>query len=124
MDGGGQGVRKPVDNIAGVLLRRTPNGKRKQGRPKNTWRRTVETEIKKMRMTWVEVEKTPKTGKVDSSSTCSICLRAHQGLYVGGWVGRICSGLYHRGGSRKRIKRDRTHALLKFPPKQDRSYRD
>ena len=30
----------------------TPEGKRKRGRPKITWRRTVEKEIKEMGKTW------------------------------------------------------------------------
>jgi hypothetical protein len=35
-------LRKPANNITKVALRWTPEGKRKPGRPKNTWRRTVE----------------------------------------------------------------------------------
>ena len=34
----------------------TPQGKRKQGEPKATWRRTVEKEIKAMGLTWIEAE--------------------------------------------------------------------
>ena len=39
-----------------VALRWNPQGKRKQGRPKATWRRTVEKEIKAMGLTWGEAE--------------------------------------------------------------------
>ena len=39
-----------------VELRWTPQGKRKQDRPKATWRRTVEKEIKAMGLTWDEAE--------------------------------------------------------------------
>ena len=43
--------------IPRVTLRLTPQVKRKQGRPKVTWRRTVEKEIKVMGLTWGEAEK-------------------------------------------------------------------
>ena len=39
-------------SITETALHWTPEGKRKRGRPKNTWRRTVEKEIKEMRKTW------------------------------------------------------------------------
>ena len=42
----GHVLRKPTDNITRIALRWTPEGKRKPGRPKNTWRRTVEKEMK------------------------------------------------------------------------------
>ena len=35
-----------------VALRRTPNGRRKRGRPKETWRRTVEKEMREQGWTW------------------------------------------------------------------------
>ena len=36
----------------------TPEGRRKRGRPKTTWRRTVEEEMKSMNLTWGGVQKT------------------------------------------------------------------
>ena len=41
-------------------LRWTPAGKRKQGRPKSTWRRTVEAEIKQHGYSWGEMERLAK----------------------------------------------------------------
>jgi len=38
--------------IGHVTLHWTPEGKRKRGRPKITWRRTTEKEIKEMGKTW------------------------------------------------------------------------
>jgi hypothetical protein len=35
-----------------VALKRTPEGKRKRGRPKTTWRRIIENEIKERGYTW------------------------------------------------------------------------
>ena len=42
--------------IIRVSLRCTPQGKRRQGRPKATWRRTVKKEIKAMGLTCCEAE--------------------------------------------------------------------
>ena len=41
--------------------RMEPHGHRKQGRPKNTWRRGLHTELKKIGKTWNEAKK--KTSK-------------------------------------------------------------
>ena len=42
----GHNLRREADNISRTALHWTPEGKRKRGRPKNTWRRTVESELK------------------------------------------------------------------------------
>ena len=39
-----------------TALHWTPEGKRKRGRPKITWRRTVEKEIKEMGKTWGSIK--------------------------------------------------------------------
>jgi len=39
-----------------VALRWTPAGKRKRGRPKTTWRKTVETELSEMGLSWGEAQ--------------------------------------------------------------------
>ena len=56
----GHVLRKPANNISRVALRWTPEGNRKQGRPKTTLRRTVESEIKEMGQTWNELDKKAK----------------------------------------------------------------
>jgi hypothetical protein len=43
--------KKPNDTTK-IALYRTPEEKRKRGRPKVTWRRTVEAEIKHMEEIW------------------------------------------------------------------------
>ena len=43
-----------------TALHWTPDGKRKRGRPKTTWRRTVEAELKEMNHTWGTVERMAK----------------------------------------------------------------
>ena len=45
-------VTRQEASIAKTALQWTPEGKRKRGRPKITWRRTVEKEIKEMGKTW------------------------------------------------------------------------
>lgn len=53
----GHMLRKPSDNITRIALRWTPEGKRKPCRTKNTWRRTVEKEMKEHKFTWGELKK-------------------------------------------------------------------
>jgi hypothetical protein len=53
----GHVLRKPMNDIARVSLRWTPEGKRMKGRPTKTWRLTVEAELKEMDSTWEEIEK-------------------------------------------------------------------
>ena len=50
-------LRRPPTNITRQALRWNPQGKRKRGRPKNTWRRDLEAESTKMGYTWSQVEK-------------------------------------------------------------------
>ena len=55
-------LRKPAYDLARVALRWTPEGKGKQERPKTTWKRTVEAEMKKRDYRCGESEKkAPKT---------------------------------------------------------------
>ena len=49
-------IRKEQDNITKTALHWTLEGKRKRGRPKNTWRRTVEGELKTLHHTWGSVK--------------------------------------------------------------------
>jgi len=49
--------RRENGNIARTALHWTPEGKRKRGRPKNTWRRTVEAELKTFQHTWGTIQK-------------------------------------------------------------------
>ena len=52
----GHVLRMDQDRIPKVALRWTPPGKRKRGRPKTTWRRTVMTELTEMGLTWGEAQ--------------------------------------------------------------------
>ncbi|XP_073670675.1 uncharacterized protein [Paramisgurnus dabryanus] len=50
-------LRREQESITRTALHWTPEGKRKRGRPKNTWRRTVEGELKNMNHTWGTIQK-------------------------------------------------------------------
>ena len=50
-------LRREHNNITRTALHWTPEGKRKRGRPKNTWRRTVEAELKTLHHSWGTVQK-------------------------------------------------------------------
>ncbi len=52
----GHVLRMDQNRIPKVALRWTPPGKRKQGRPKTTWRRTVTSELKMANLTWGEAQ--------------------------------------------------------------------
>lgn len=50
--------RMPSDRIPNIALRWTPTGKRKRGRPKTTWRRTMTKELGELGLTRGEVQAT------------------------------------------------------------------
>ena len=50
--------RMPSDRIPNIALRWTPTGRRKRGRPKTTWQRTMTKELGKLGLTWGEVQAT------------------------------------------------------------------
>ena len=52
----GHTLRKPT-NITRQALTWNPQGKRKRGRPKNTWRRDLEADAKQTGCTWRELER-------------------------------------------------------------------
>lgn len=53
----GHTLRKPATNVTRQALEWNPQGKRKVGRPKQTWRRSVESEIKDSGMTWTQLKR-------------------------------------------------------------------
>ena len=48
----GHTLRKPATSTTRQALRWNPQGKRKRGRPRNTWRRDLETDARKTGYTW------------------------------------------------------------------------
>ena len=53
----GHVLRLPLTATARVALRWTPDDQRGRGRPNETWRRTVEAEMKQQRWTWGFLER-------------------------------------------------------------------
>ena len=51
----GHTLRKPDNNITRQALTWNPQGKRKRGRPRNTWRRDLEANIKETGLRWQQV---------------------------------------------------------------------
>ena len=52
----GYTLRKPTKNVTRHALRWNPQGKRSRGRPRNSWRRTVDDEVGKAGYTWRKLE--------------------------------------------------------------------
>lgn len=50
-------LRRPADHIARIALRWTPDGRRKRGRPKESWRRTVARDMKEQGWTWAYLDR-------------------------------------------------------------------
>ena len=48
---------KEKENTTRIAMKWNPQGKRKQGRPKQSWRRTVIKELESIGKTWGEAEK-------------------------------------------------------------------
>ena len=54
----GHTLRKPATSITRQSLTWNPQGKRKRGRPRNTWRRSLEADLKRSGITWEEAART------------------------------------------------------------------
>ncbi|KAK7112952.1 hypothetical protein V1264_012324 [Littorina saxatilis] len=54
----GHTLRKPTSSITRQALTWNPQGKRKRGRPRNSWRRDTEAELKRQGNSWAEAERT------------------------------------------------------------------
>ena len=53
----GHTLRKPSTNITRQALSWNPQGKRKRGRPRNSWRRDLKADIKRLGLTWSQLER-------------------------------------------------------------------
>jgi hypothetical protein len=53
----GETIRKDENAVERIVLDWNPKGKRKSGKPKQTWRRSVMEEVQREGRTWMEVEK-------------------------------------------------------------------
>ena len=69
----GHSLRRDEDNIARTALRWTPEGKRRRGRPKTTWRRTLEIEAQAQHKTWSDLEMMAKKRHEWSDFVAALC---------------------------------------------------
>ena len=56
----GHVLSKKSTSISKVALRWTPEGKRKRGRPKSTWRTTAEADLQDLNLTWGQASRRAK----------------------------------------------------------------
>ena len=72
-------LRNDNNDIAKTALRWTPaEGKRKRGRPKETWRRTVESELRSVGMTWGEAERKAQDRQQWRALVLASCASLHE----------------------------------------------
>ena len=69
----GHTLRKPASNVTRQALDWNPQGKRKVGRPKQTWRRSIDTEIKAAGMTWAELKRISQNRVRWRSAVAALC---------------------------------------------------
>ena len=68
----GHTLRRP-ESITRQALTWNPQGKRRQGRPRNTWRRDLEKETQKMGLTWGELCKLAEDRDAFRRRICGLC---------------------------------------------------
>ena len=70
--------RMALNAIPRVAMRWTPAGKRKRGRPKLTWRRSVEKEMKEVGWSWNQVQHWASDRQYFSSLVSALCATEHE----------------------------------------------
>ena len=73
----GHVLRMPSAALPRVALRWTPDGGRKRGRPKETWRRTVEKEMNENSWTWGHLERRAPDRSQWHTLTEALCVSKH-----------------------------------------------
>jgi hypothetical protein len=69
----GHVLRMDTNSIPKTALRWTPQGKRKRGRPKTTWRRTVMSELDELGISWGEAQSRAKDRQDWRSIVAALC---------------------------------------------------
>ena len=75
----GHTLRKPNTNITRQALTWNPQGKRKRGRPKNTWRRDLEADITQTGLSWKQLERIAQDRRRWRDVVHGLCARRSQG---------------------------------------------
>ncbi|KAL9983368.1 hypothetical protein ACROYT_G005527 [Oculina patagonica] len=74
----GHVLRMDPSSIPRVALHWTPTGKRARGRPKETWRRTVEKEMRESGLSWGELTKNAKNRQQWRNLVTAFCVQGHE----------------------------------------------
>ena len=74
----GHVLRMGNNRYAKRVLKWTPPGKRKPGRPKGTWRRSVEAEMKEEGITWLSMERTAQNRTRWRALVEALCVPEHE----------------------------------------------
>ena len=78
----GHVLRKEQDSITRTALHWTPEGRRRRGRPKITWRRTVEKEMKDLGQTWGTVQRLAQSRQDWQSFVAALHASGHNGHWL------------------------------------------
>ena len=76
----GHTLRKPDSSITRQALSWNPQGKRKQGRPRNTWRRETMEVLNCIGLTWKEIERKSKNREEWRDLVCGLCSYGAKGF--------------------------------------------
>ena len=69
----GHTLRKPATNITRQALDWNPQGKRKVGRPRQTWRRSIDAEMRAAGMVWAELKRISQNRVRWRSAVAALC---------------------------------------------------
>ena len=69
----GHTLRKPENNITHSALEGNAQGFRRRGRPRQSWRRSVQDELAKKNFTWLEAKRTAKNIVRKRSMVDALC---------------------------------------------------
>ena len=73
-------LRKDSSNVTRHALDWNPGGHRKKGRPKNTWRRDLNSDLQKIGKTCGEAKKIAKNMRKWKATVVALCLSRRNGL--------------------------------------------
>jgi len=68
-------LKKDPSDIAKEGLFWTPEGKRQPGRPRTTWRRSTEKELKTIHLTWGEIQKVAQHHSHCRETVRALCIQ-------------------------------------------------
>ena len=69
----GHTLRKPQSNVTRQALEWNPQGRRRVGRPRQTWRRSTDAEVKAAGMTWAELRRTAQNRGCWRTAVAALC---------------------------------------------------